>query len=286
MASRRTLGARFDHGAQHFSVRTPALASQVQQWESRGIVRRWYSAASVTFPENGVEPRWVGTPAMRSIPEVVAAELEAHGGRVVRAREVDRLVTAGREWVARDAAGDAIAAGETVVLTAPLPQALRLLARSSIELTGQERKHAESVTYDPCLVVMATLAEPPPLSDGHLAPDDATIAWIADNQHKGVSSGPAVTIHSTPDFARRHLEDDPAVWALLVRQAAEPLLGVPLLQTATHRWRYAQPVQPLSLGAMRLESEPAVILAGEALSGARVEGAYTSGLAAAGLVLG
>ena len=42
MATRFFDGAKFDHGAQFFTVRSPIFKEYVNQWISQGIVKIWY----------------------------------------------------------------------------------------------------------------------------------------------------------------------------------------------------------------------------------------------------
>ena len=53
------------------------------------------------------------------------------------------------------------------------------------------------------------------------------------------------------------------------------LIGTPVVTAIAHRWRYSMPTNPLDAGFMDLGS--GIWLAGEAFSGARIEGAFTSG---------
>ena len=41
MATRRIGAATFDHGAQFFTVRTPAFRHRVDDWSDRGLVTVW-----------------------------------------------------------------------------------------------------------------------------------------------------------------------------------------------------------------------------------------------------
>ncbi len=278
MATRRFAGGHFDHGAQHFSARSPEFQAAVDGWRRTGVAKVWFEAQSVTSPERGVEPRHVGVGAMRALPEQLAR------GVAVRTEcRVDALDLGGDGVAVR--AGAARVAGRGLVLTAPLPQSLALLDAAEIPLAAADRAIVGAVEYDATLAVLAALSHPPDLRDGHRAFADGPIAWVADNQHKGVSSIPALTIHSSAAFAARHLESDPEEWTAALVAAAEDLLGVKAVSAQGHRWRYAQPRTTFESGCVAAESAVPVVLAGEVFAGAKVEGAYLSGLAAASAVL-
>ena len=91
MASKRFAGARFDHGAQHFSVRSDAFRAAVREWSFAGAVGVWYEGESLTTA-NGVEPRHRGIPAMRSICEHLAARLDVRTGTRVSTVDAAGLV--------------------------------------------------------------------------------------------------------------------------------------------------------------------------------------------------
>lgn len=272
----RTLGAaRFDHGAQHLSARTPAFAAAVEEWVAAGAARVWLRTPSRTRPDRAVEPRHAGVGGMRRIPERIAAAL----ADVRTGVPVDRLDVAG---------GRAAAAGvsaRAVIVTPPLPQSRALLEGSGITIEPALDRALAAVRYDACLAVMATLAGPSGLADGHAAPSAGPVAWMADNQHKGTSEVPAVTIHSTAQFAAARLEAPPEAWVGELCAAAGGLLASPVVSAVGHRWRYSMPRPTLDIGcaAVRHGKVP-IILAGEAFADARVEGAYVSGRAAAAVL--
>ncbi len=270
MATRTLDGRRYDHGAQHFSARDPGFAAEVERWVQAGVARVWLRTPSVTQPERGVEPRHAGVGGMRRIPEHVAEGLDVRTGV-----EVTRLDASAEAMNAR--AGSATAGrGAVAIVTMPLPQAAALLAASGLPAPAG----LGEVDYDACLAVMARLDGPSGLADGHAAPGDGPIAWLADNHHKGTSPGPAVTIHSTAEFAAAHLETPPADWVATLCAAAAPWLGSPVTAAVGHRWRYSMPRTTLDQGWAAVDGAP-VLVAGEAFAGARVEGAYLSGVAAA-----
>jgi predicted NAD/FAD-dependent oxidoreductase len=269
MASKRFGDGRFDHGAQHFSVRSDPFRAAVREWSFAGVVGVWYEGRSLTT-DNGMEPRHRGIPAMRSICEHLAAGLDVRTGTRVATVDPSGLVLETGERIASDA----------TIVTAPIPQALDLIDGGLVSATVRES--LEAIDYDPCIAVMAVLERDSELVDGHLAPDSDLVAWIADNRHKGVSEVPAVTIHSTPGYARSRLEATSSVWLDDLLGEFQRLVGAPVVESTAHRWRYSMPTNPLDAGYLELGS--GVWLAGEAFSGARIEGAFTSGMAVAAAV--
>jgi predicted NAD/FAD-dependent oxidoreductase len=266
MASKRFGGARFDHGAQHFSVRGEAFAEFVRESSFVGVVGVWYEGKSLTT-DNGLEPRHRGVPAMRSICEHLAQGLDVRTSASVKTVGIGEVLLSSGESIAADA----------VIVTAPIPQALDLIETDLVPTPV--RSMLAGIEYEPCIAVMAVLDQDPGLREGHLVPPDGPIAWIADNHDKGVSEIPAVTIHSTPSYARDNLEADAPVWLEDLLGEFERLTGTPVVTATAHRWRYSMPTNPLGIGCLDLGN--GIWLAGEAFSGARIEGAFTSGKAVA-----
>ena len=279
MATRTIEGASFDHGAQHFSVRSDRFRDKVDELRELGVVAEWYKAESWTTPGLGAEARLIGTGGMRRIPEHLASGLD-----VRNAITIDRLHPTGDGYAAV-ADNHAVAHGSAVVLTAPVPQLLQLLANSDLSPEADVRRQLESVQYNPSLTVMAVLDRPSGLPEGHLAQPATGVAWLADNQDKGVSKLPAITIHSTAEFASAHLDEDRRTWARLLTDRVAPLVEGQIVNATAHRWRYAEPQTTFDSGAVDLDIAGPVVLAGEVFAGAKVEGAFLSGLAAAEAIL-
>ncbi|MGB5168591.1 MAG: FAD-dependent oxidoreductase [Acidimicrobiia bacterium] len=278
MATRRIGEATFDHGAQHISVRTAGFAREMEALMRQGTADVWYRSESVRHPERGTENRYAGVGGMRRIPEALAEGLSVTTGvRVNRLSINTNGVTA--------IAGNApVATADAVILTPPLPQTLELLAASDVT-GGSEVDSLAGVEYDAILAVMASLDAPAMTVEGHRAFSSGPIGWMADNQQKGVSAVPALTIHSSPEFARTHLDSDPDRWMAELLVAARPFHQSSVVHAAAHRWRFAQPQATIDVGAVTIDAPAPVVLAGEVFAGARVEGAHTSGKAAAQLIM-
>lgn len=274
MATRRVGDARFDHGAQHYSVRSDAFREVDETLREEGVSTTWYRSHSITNPDRGIEPRLVGVGGMRRIPERLAAGVEVRTGVAV-----NRLVLEKGSVSALSADG-VVATGGAAIITPPVPQSLALLSASGIE-PWEHREELETIEYDATLAVMATLDHQSRLPHGHLALSSGPIAWMADNQHKGVSEIPALTIHSSAEFAAEYLEASPEVWVPLLRSAAGEHIDASIVSAVGHRWRYSLPRRTIDVLVAPIDAAVPVVLAGEVFAGARVEGAFLSGHAAA-----
>jgi renalase len=273
LASRRIGLATFDYGAQFMTARDPRFAAAIDEWRRIGVVEEWYQS-----PAQGTEghPRWRGKPVMTAVAK--------HLARSLNMLLEKRIVLVRRDaagWVAELENGETVCAN-AVLLTPPVPQSLALLDAGLVEMLPEERAHLESIEYDPCLAVMLVLDRPsriPP--PGGLSPREGPIAWIADNQMKGASATPAVTIHATAAFSREHWDYDRRESMRELLRTAEPWLGSDVIEFQVHGWRYSKPIRTEENPCLVLSQSPPLVLAGDAFAGPRLEGAVISGWAAA-----
>ena len=175
---------------------------------------------------------------------------------------------------------------DAVVLTPPVPQSLAILQAGAVPLLAETRDRLERIEYERCLAVMAVLACPSRLlPPGGLAMDAGPIAWLADNQMKGISVTPAVTIHATHAFSVEHWEHDRHESGRRLLDEAQAWLGADVVTFEVHGWRYSKPLQVDDRRCLMVPQVPPLVLAGDAFGGPRVEGAALSGWAAAEAVL-
>jgi hypothetical protein len=271
LATRRSGAATFDHGAQFLLAHEPRFVAALEAWRSAGVLEPWGRAEAAS---GGV--RWRGAPSMTAIAKHLARDLDVLLGRRVIAL---RRTAAG--WTADCEDGTAVAAG-AVVITAPVPQALELLAASAIDLPAARGRALGTLGYEPCLAAMVVLdgpsRVPPP---GYIAPEYGPLAWIADNHQKGVSAVPALTLHATAAFSRAHWDDPREASGRQLVEAASPWLGSSVLECVVHGWRYARPLRRAGRLFEVVGSDPPLLMGGDAFGGPDVEGAAVSGWAAA-----
>ena len=283
LATRRIGDATFDHGAQFVTTHTAEFADLVARWERDGVAEPWFHGQigpdGVTDPDG--HPRFRGVISMNAIAKHLATGLDVRVATPVTAVE-----PSGVGWQIRLGDGSQLAA-DAVVLTAPVPQSLALLAAGPVELSAADIEALDAVRYDQCIAVLAALDGASGLDGaGAVRPATGPIEWMADNQLKGVSAVPAVTIHATAHFSSTRWEssDEQVIAELLAAAhlAAPPIDGQPQVQ----RWRFARPATIHPQRCLTATGVAPLVFAGDAFGGAKVEGAALSGSAAAAAVIG
>ena len=278
MATRRFAGGRFDHGAQFFTTRSDEFKAATEKWRGENVAHHWFDGTPTPDEpaKNDGHPRYCGNAGMTGIGKHLMKTLDVQLGV-----EIEKLTREGGAWIAATADGQTFG-GDELILTAPIPQALQLFDTSDQLLPDAMRATLQSVGYEPCFAVLAQLDGPSNIAaPGLLYINGEPIWWIADNYQKGVSPiEGSVTIHSSGAYARAHYDDNQSeVGEELIAQCVE-WLGREVREFQVRRWRYSKPENPLDIGIARAEN-CATTFAGDALMGAKIEGAFTSGLMAA-----
>ncbi len=288
MATRRVGDGTFDHGAQFFTVREERFADLVESWLDEGVVNEWtrgFADADGNENRDGY-PRYRGAEGMTSVPKRIARGLDVRTGE--RISEVD---FGEGTWSLRTQSG-ALATGSALILTPPVPQSLALLDSGGYALSPQARDALEDIAYSPCLALMALMSDGPtgvPVPGGVQIKGEP-LDWIGDNQNKGISRPPAVTVHAGPEWSRDHFDDPEAEITSALLSLAGERLGTDLAsraaETSLARWRYSWVTGSHPEPCLVASEEPPLVFAGDAFGVGKVEGAALSGLAAADQLLG
>lgn len=261
-----------DSGAQFFTVRDDTFGRHVDHWLAEGWAQEWCRG----FGSDDGHIRYRGRQGMKTLGLRLAEGME-----VIHQTRVEAVAFGQGRW--QVAADGATWTASAVILTPPVPQSLDLVDAGGIELPYTHRRALESIAYEPCLAALARLDGPSGLPDpGGLAGPTGDIAWIADNQRKGISpEAVGVTIHASADFTREHLDGDrDQAGRELVEQAMD-LLGRPPTAVYVHLWRYSKPTSTFARRHLAVDVPAPLVFAGDAFGGPRIEGAAMSGLSAA-----
>ncbi len=284
MATRHIDNAVFDVGAQYFTARDERFVRLVKQWIDAGVVIEWAQGFNTAKDGEVVqaglgEARYRGVHGMSDIPSYLAQGLD-----VRLEQTVTRVDLRDNGWHVETQGGVHFSA-DALLLTPPIPQALALLDTGSYRLPEALRRELEAIGagYAPCIAVLAILDAPSKIPEpGSLWLSGDPVAWIADNQQKGISPDAcAITLHAGIDFSRRRYNDPPDTVARKMIDACSEWLGASVRSYHVHHWRYSIPETVYSQPCVYIPGKYPLVLAGEAYFGPRVEGASVSGLAAA-----
>jgi predicted NAD/FAD-dependent oxidoreductase len=221
--------------------------------------------------------RFVAVPGMSAICGEMAAGLPdcRFGWRV------DEVRRENHQWTLQARDGESVTA-DVLLLAIPPDQVKELVGD---ETTGPT---LDEIRMRPCWAVMAVLDQPLSCNYDAAFVNQGPLAWLARQASKGGRPGSeAWVLHANPDWSEENLEASPDEVVKHLLDAAGSLPGVSPFRAdyaSAHRWRYALASQPLHAGSLWF-GDRQLALAGDWCHGSRVEGAFLSGMAAAGRVM-
>ncbi len=274
MSTRRGEGWQCDHGAQYFTARDPQFRAEVDRWQQAGVAAAWSPRLHIIGPEAGHRPeagleRFVGLPGMTAPARWLAQGLDLRLEQAVQG-----LCRTQQGWQLQL---DGASAGpfDAVLLALPAPQAAALLDAAT---TAPALLQAAATPMRACWALMLGYAQPLGLEFDAAFVNAGPLRWLArDSSKPGRPAGETWLLHANAAWSEAHLEAAPEQVSALLLQAFVALGGdpQPSRQTA-HRWRYADQAQALQSGCVWQAGER-LGLAGDWLSGGKVEGAWISG---------
>ncbi len=304
----------FDHGAQYFTARDQRFKRYVHSWVEDGIVQPWegrlvvVERGVITADKTGAS-RYVAVPGMSSLGKHIAADL-----RVCRETRVAAPTRSGKQWLLCDDRGSELGQFDILVVAVPSTQAATLLS-----CNPQLANQCNGVKMNGCWALMLAFEESLELDfDGafvHASP----LSWIARNNSKPGrdSHGETWVVHANAEWTEAHIDDSPAQVQQRLLDEFFTAVGKPNVQPIhmdTQRWRYAIPEGAVGSGSglsqasvisqpspghstqghsttikaqhCLFDAEQGIGVCGDWCAGARVEGAFLSGMAISGRILG
>jgi renalase len=272
----------FDHGAQYFTARDPYFVRSVGAWLDKGVVAEW--SGRVVKLQEGVatdttlQKRYVGVPGMSALASHLAAGFAVH-----RETFIARSSFIPEGWQLVDESGGGYGPFDFLIVALPAPQAGELLAPHPFAI------EARGVPMVPCWAVLSAFVDRLDVPWDGAFVHDSPLSWVARNSSKpGRPSGPDCwVLHASPEWSVVHLEESADAVGPQLLMAFEAAVGYVLPKAAhqtAHRWRHSLGADPAGRGVL-FDAENGLAVCGDWLSGGRVEGAYLSGIAAAGCVL-
>lgn len=283
LAAKRVSGGSADMGAQYFTARNPDFLPFLREYAGEASFSTWQGRFGFrdeqgqwgSFPE---EPRYVGTPRMTAISRALSAHVEVQAQ--IRVATITR---SGQRWSLADTEGNPLGEFEQVVITAPPAQARELLADSGLSDLAATLDEPVSQIL-PCWAVAAHFPHSPWSKHEGMRVEHPVLYWVGNNSSKPGrdDSGQWWVLHANPEWTEQHVETPAQEVAALMIDAFRELTEFSSEpdDLVTHRWLYARSEGGSQPGHLWF-AEHNIGIAGDWLSGGRVEGAFNS---ACGLV--
>ena len=279
MATRRLGDVRVDHGAQYFTARSErlktfadaALAENWLQIWSHGFPL-WENGAIISRPEG--HPRYAPFAGMSDVAKRLASDLDIQTGALVT--QIRCAATGPYEAQTDDGR---LFTGDALIGNLP-PFQLLALTRSLLPDALAAKVEAATHGFLPAWALLATLDADIPGADWPAVEfkNHPVLAFVSrDHTKRGPNAPPALVVHGSGAWSYAHLEDAPQDIEASLRAAATDLFGpIAFRETQMHRWRYAQPTQPLPEKYL-WDADARLGCCGDWCGGPRVEGAIESG---------
>jgi hypothetical protein len=298
-----------DLGAQYFTARDRRFRRFVTSWLDDGLVARWGGRIGAIDGRGGepveTEPldRFVGTPHMNTVALHLARDLTLRASH-----RVDRIERRDDRWILhgvvgqrgislgpRDSGSDPrveIGAFDALVVCLPPPSAHELLVDVDPTLAAS----IAHVSAEPCVALGFEPKDPDVLRsfpfDGLFVGRDEdrerAVSWIArDSSKPGRSRAETWVVHAGPEWSRRHLTSPREELERALLDELGRLLGAPRLEanaTTSRRWSNAR--SSFAFDHPMFDDVARIGVGGDWTSGGRVEGAFLSGVALAGRIMG
>ena len=285
LATRRMGAAVLDHGAQFFTARSDAFTAAVHGWIDAGVVDEWCRG----FDGDGDGyPRYRTAGGMNQLAKHLRATMPDTVEILTSHRAASLIPLADNFAVSYDGGVRSPDECTSVIITSPVPQSLEVLDSGGFRLPD-DMAGIRDLRYHAVVGLLTTLDRPAPFGQtGALQrPDDPVFTFCCDNSTKGISPEPAATFHAAHTRSAELWDATDNEILAALRPHAETLLGdAQIVDVQVKKWRYAGPIAPWPDRCAVLATSPgAVVLAGDAFGGPKVEGAFLSGTAAAEAVL-
>jgi renalase len=284
LASKRLDQLRADIGAQFFTVRDPRFEETISLAKKAGAIEAW-SPRMGTFQNlkpidsPDTQQRYVGAPYMNVLGRFLAESIE-----IQSETRIASVSKEGSRFVLTTTADERYTADQ-VLVTAPVDQMSDLLSDFDIHPI------ADKFTMEPTWTTVVSTSEQLVTEEGKVLDacfggDHPAFDFISIERSKPGRDSDFVVIHSTPEWAKSHLEEEPDSVAQKMAAMINTTFNIQSQPVHAHRWRYARPTDPsvtTQKGVFQVDS--GLWIAGDYLAGGRVEGSFLAGVEAAARIV-
>ncbi|MEM1226459.1 MAG: FAD-dependent oxidoreductase [Planctomycetota bacterium] len=275
----------FDYGVPYFIASDDRFKRYVRSWIEDRIVEPWHGRV-VTIDKCKVraektgDTRYIAVPGVNSIGKHLASDLNVQLNTKVMPpmRQKER-------WLLESDQGHHLGEFDLVVVAVPSHQAAAMLVEApelSVQCGAVETNH--------CWALTMSFEQSLQLGYDVAFVDDCAVARIARNDSKPdrVDGTETWRVHATPEWTEAHLDDPPEQVSRRLQEAFSIAVDASTAdpqQSSVQRWRNAIPSDPC-LEHCLFDDQRMIGACGDWCGSRGVEGAFLSGMAISGQILG
>ncbi len=266
----------YDHGAQFFTARSDEFKKEVDVWLENKWIKKWCNG----FSKNDGYPRYIGIDGMHSLPLKLSEKLN-----VFQKTTIKTLKLLKHDWFL-EGADNINFSSKYLIMTPPLPQTIKLLAKHIYLFDKKFLKEINNINYDKCISLMMSIKKETNIKfPGAMQKPNRFWDFVADNKLKGISRKHCITAHASPSFSDSIWEfNDEKCMSIMLDELAK-LVNFEKIETKIHKWKYAKPKHVLNYFFKQAKHNSNLIITGEIFGGAKLEGAFLSGINTANYLL-
>ena len=261
------------HGAQHFQARKEPFQRFAESWAERGLIEAWPESPRATDASSTWYAPRHDTSLSRHLSRGLSLRINT------RVTALKKVAAQTEVHFTREDASEGSEAFDVVLVAMPAPQASPLLEGVLPELAALLSAVVVQPTWAVMLAYEGALEGPKALEWS----GDSTLSWLRQDAANGFTR---LVLHASHAWSRVHLEDSPELVIESLEDAARAHLSINgrRVFAQAHRWRFSRVEKAIGQEAA-FDRDVKIGAAGDAFMGSRIESAWQSGRALAGLVM-
>ncbi len=260
---------KYDHGAQFFTARSDEFKKEVNVWLENKWISKWCNG----FSKNDGYPRYIGIDGMHSLPLKISKNLN-----IIQKTTIKTIKYLNHDWVL-EGTDNKIFSSKYLIMTPPLPQTINLLSENIYLFEKKFLEEIKNIKYDKCVALMMSIKKGTNIKfPGAIQNPNSLWDFVADNKIKGISKKNCITAHASASFSDIIWDFNEVKCKNIMLSELEKLVNFEMIETKIHKWRYAKPKQVLNYFFKKAKHNPNLLITGEIFGGAKLEGAFLSGI--------
>ena len=266
----------YDHGAQFFTVRSDEFKKKVDDWLENKLIKKWCNG----FSKNDGYPRYIGIDGMHSLPLKLSENLN-----IFQKTTIKKLKLTKDDWCL-ESTENINFSSKYLIMTPPLPQTIKLLDKHIFLFDRKFLEEIKNINYDKCISLMMSIKKETNIKfPGAMQKPNKFWDFVADNKLKGISKKHCITAHASSSFSDSIWGFNDEKCASIMLDELAKIVNFDKIEAKIHKWKYAKPKHVLNYFFKQAKHNPNLIITGEIFGGAKLEGAFLSGINTANYLL-